>query len=299
MLKHQFRSQLFLRYDSGRSINGSLKRVHNLEDLHRVEAEFEKWTKINQKMLQLGFTREYQVYMEQYKKNEIFLGHIDDKKESSEYRRKRLSTILPNILDYLQDLINKIPNLPDEIFNIIPDNIETIDNPINKTEMKRVFISHATDDSKYAEEVIGMLIAIGVNRKEIFCSSVKGYGVELGENFLERLKTELKDDPIVIFLLSHSFYKRPVCLCEMGASWIQTTTHIPITIPPFTHKNIDGVLPNTTVAMPINDTAYWNDLNEKITRECGLDHVNTNMWERERDRQMVNINRLIPTVTPV
>ena len=54
----------------------------------------------------------------------------------------------------------------------------------------RVFISHAAPDARFVEELIEILEMIG-SRTQIFCTSFSGYGIDLGDNFLEAIKAEL------------------------------------------------------------------------------------------------------------
>lgn len=125
--------------------------------------------------------------------------------------------------------------------------------------MDKIFISHSSLDSKYVEKIIDLLEIIGIPSEKIFCSSFEGYGVELGKNFLEHLKSELNNDVLVIFILSKNFYSSVVCLCEMGATWVKTNDHIPILIPPFNYDDMKGVIP-TTHGMKIDDKERYNSL---------------------------------------
>ena len=129
-------------------------------------------------------------------------------------------------------------------------------------------------------------------RSQIFCSSFEGYGVDLGENFLERLKKELDSSVLVIFILSENFYSSPVSLCEMGATWIKTNQHIPILIPPFDFKNIQGVIP-LTQGFNINETIKFNLFKESIERYFKLRPIDFSVWERKRDKI---INRIISSL---
>ena len=60
--------------------------------------------------------------------------------------------------------------------------------------LKKIFISHATKDKEIIEELIDLLENIGINSAQIFCSSFEGYGIPLGENFLDKIKQELSSE---------------------------------------------------------------------------------------------------------
>ena len=107
--------------------------------------------------------------------------------------------------------------------------------------MGKLFISHSSEDKDKIKPLIDLIENIGVPHNQIFFSSHPAYGVDLGQNIFERLKTELEDNVFALFILSENFYKSPVCLCEMGAVWIKSNKQIPILIPPFGFKDVQGV----------------------------------------------------------
>ncbi|WP_157619308.1 toll/interleukin-1 receptor domain-containing protein [Psychromonas aquimarina] len=162
-----------------------------------------------------------------------------------------------------------------------------------KTKASKVFISHASKDSAIVEEVIELLESIGLESHQIFCTSFDGYGIGLGENFLDKIKDELSSDTIVLFILSNNFYSSPVCLCEMGATWVLAKEHIPIVIPPLDYSDISGVIP-LTQGMKINEPLKLNLLKEKIENEFNLNNSGSlSTWERKRDRVLLRISKLI------
>jgi len=154
--------------------------------------------------------------------------------------------------------------------------------------INKVFISHSSKDKLYVEEIIDIIETIGLHSSQIFCSSFDGYGIDLGENFLDRIKVELDENNLVLFILSQNFYQSPVSLCEMGATWIKTNEHIPILIPPFDFKDIQGVIP-LTQGFKINDSLKLNLFKEKIEKLFGLTPIDNSVWERKRDRNLQRI----------
>jgi hypothetical protein len=156
--------------------------------------------------------------------------------------------------------------------------------------LNKVFISHSTKDSIIVEEMIEILETVGLKTEQIFCSSFEGYGIDLGEDFLERLKTELDSNVLVIFILSENFYSSPVSLCEMGATWIKTNVHIPVLIPPFDFKDIKGVIPMTQ-GFKINEALKLNLFKLKIEELFCLSPIDFSTWERKRDRIISRIEK--------
>lgn len=158
--------------------------------------------------------------------------------------------------------------------------------------MKKIFISHSSIDSPIVGELINLIESVGIKSEQIFCSSFEGYGFELGEDFLERLKKELNEEILAFFILTPKFYKSPISLCEMGAIWIKTNKHIPILIPPFDFKDIKGVFP-VSQGMKINDKNKLNTLKETLENDFSLTPLKTTIWEKKRDKFLTDINIII------
>ncbi|WP_139302405.1 TIR domain-containing protein [Mucilaginibacter polytrichastri] len=156
----------------------------------------------------------------------------------------------------------------------------------------KIFISHASSDSHLVEEVIDLLENIGLSSSQIFCSSIEGYGIKLGDNFLEAIKKEIDESVLVLFILGNNFYSSPVCLCEMGAVWVKSVQHIPILIPPFDFLDIKGVIP-LTQGFKINDPKKWNLFKSKIEVDFQLTSLDLSAWERKRDKAIRVIERII------
>jgi hypothetical protein len=179
-----------------------------------------------------------------------------------------------------------------QLISELEDNDIKLENEMKAT-CSKLFISHSEGDKLIVGEIIDLLEGIGLNPAQIFCSSIDGYGIPLGENFLEVLKKEISKNVLVLFILSHNFYKSPICLCEMGASWVLTKEHIPIIIPPFTFDDIKGVLPKFIQGLPVNDPLKLNLLHEKIATTFCLGEQPMSVWERKRDRVIKRINKIM------
>ncbi|MCX8129081.1 MAG: toll/interleukin-1 receptor domain-containing protein [Clostridia bacterium] len=161
--------------------------------------------------------------------------------------------------------------------------------------MNKIFISHSSYDKSYVGYLIRLLEDMEVPSGKIFCSSFEGYGIPLGEYFIERLKEELNENVLVLFLLSNNFYRSPICLCEMGATWIKTNMHIPILIPPFGFDDMKGVVSNTQ-SMAINDRPKLNSLYNQVRKFFSINEFDINRWERRRDTFIFEVNKLIKGV---
>jgi len=161
-----------------------------------------------------------------------------------------------------------------------------------KDLQKGIFISHSSKDKKIVRQLINILEDIGVPREQIFCSSYEGYGVKLGDDFLITIKEKLSVNVLVFFILSENFYASPMCLCEMGATWIKTNRHIPIIVPPFNYKDVKGVIP-TTNGMKINEASKYESLKDTIEEYFDLKPMRNVIWKGKIDNALENIERLL------
>jgi hypothetical protein len=156
----------------------------------------------------------------------------------------------------------------------------------------KVFISHSSKDADIVEEIVELLEVIGLSNREIFCTSFEGYGLNLGDNFLEKIKENLSSKNLVLFILTENFFNSPVCMCEMGATWILSQEHIPILIPPLDYSDIKGVI-SSTQGFKINEILKINSLKEMIEDKFNLEKRPENIWERKRDKIVERIINFI------
>ena len=208
--------------------------------------------------------------------------------DSSDYSADHLNTFRKDF-KILIDSIN-------EYIIEFNDSVEGPEEPlleVKVSDITKVFISHSSKDASIVEEIIEILESIGLDSNQIFCSSFEGYGIDLGENFLDTIKSELSSDSLVLFVLSENFYQSPVCMCEMGASWVLSKEHIPIVIPPLGYENIKGVIPFTQ-GFTLNDPLKLNSFKEKIEEVFEINNKLTfSTWERKRDRICSRIDKLV------
>jgi hypothetical protein len=60
-----------------------------------------------------------------------------------------------------------------------------------------VFISHAVKDRALVQEIVSLIEeGMGIPEEEIFCSSLNGYGIPNGKNFVTFIKEQLLDPKV-------------------------------------------------------------------------------------------------------
>jgi hypothetical protein len=225
--------------------------------------------------------------------NELQFTYKGARIGGTNYERAEIRAYSKSFEALIQTIVNYIEEFRED-FKL--QNSSISQDEFLKTETTKIFISHSSLDKKMVEELIELLELIGLKSAQIFCSSFEGYGIEFGENFLERIKEELNSNVLVLFILSNNFYASPVSLCEMGATWIKTNKHIPILIPPFEFDDIKGVIPFTH-GFKINNTQGINQFKTQIEGFFNLSELKNDPshWERKRNKIIERMNIQIQT----
>ncbi|MDP2041844.1 MAG: toll/interleukin-1 receptor domain-containing protein [Algoriphagus sp.] len=156
--------------------------------------------------------------------------------------------------------------------------------------VKKIFISHSSDDDLIGQEVINLLQLIGVKPNQIFYTSAAGYGVALGTDWVETLKSVVSSDGIVLSLLSENYFNSQICLLEMGATWVLSKFHIPILIPPLLFKTVNEMI-NTTQGFVIIDKHRWTSLKGQLEKLFDLEPLDGDKWEPQRDAILARIEK--------
>lgn len=215
----------------------------------------------------------------------IGLGYYGDPKDYA--FDNYLKNVTDNFIIYPHGGLNR----NDQINKVKADNKTTVN--FQNTAPKKIFISHATADKEIVELLIDLLEDIGLKSNQIFCSSFEGYGIPLGEGFLDRIKQELASDVVVLFIITNNFYESKVCLCEMGAAWALSKGHIPIVVPPLSYSDIKGVIP-LTQGLLINDAPKLNSLKDKLEQDFKIqEKISANIWERKRKKFIESLDKYI------
>ena len=155
---------------------------------------------------------------------------------------------------------------------------------------KKLFISHSTNDAEYVKAfVMDLLVKLGLTPKEVFCSSVPGFGVSVDHNIVKTMYEQFqKYDLHMIYMLSGNYYASPYCLNEMGAAWILETDSSVLLLPGFKHQDVRGVVDSgkLSISFDSNDDLVRGELNQfkdNIIKEFNLREIDETLWENIRD----------------
>lgn len=177
------------------------------------------------------------------------------------------------------------------------DNDDTTQKPI------KVFISHASKDKEHVAKIVGLFDDMGLNEKQVFCSSLPGYGIPNDEDIFDYLREQFSLCQLhVIIIHSSNYYSSPVCLNEMGAAWALRTNCTSILLPGFGFDSMKGVVNDRKMSIKLDiDEAEvkdrLNQLYDTIVSEFGLTKKASIIWEQKRDAFIQAINTL-PVTNP-
>lgn len=159
-----------------------------------------------------------------------------------------------------------------------------------------VFISHSSKDKTFVEELVELLESIGFDESNLFCSSVDGYGIELGEDIFETLKNLFYEHELfVIFVHSPRYYESPVSLNEMGAAWVLKTNFYSFLTQDMQFDRMKGVVKSDKVAIKVDASdakARLNELKDKLCTAFNFENISHTKWERKRDNFLKMVNNI-------
>lgn len=286
-LKSQFFELIRKGITRGGDLSSRIKYVTTEEDLTILGNEYDDWVNSIGDLLSNGLSISYRHYSTEF----IALNGLGNVNAGMlENKLTKIRNSLEKKVEYMKWFLEKGNTIPDQAFNIIPNKQHL--NSVIKNNTKKIFISHASKDKEFVSEIIDLLRGVGLKQAEIFCTSFEGYGIDLGENFLDRIKDELGNEVLVLFVLTKNFYASEVCLCEMGATWVNAKRCIPLLIPPFAYSDIKGVFPQTQ-GLHVTEPYKLNSLKTFLEKEFSLAPIDLSEWDRLKGKFLKNVELLI------
>jgi hypothetical protein len=133
----------------------------------------------------------------------------------------------------------------------------------------RIFISHVSEESDFANKLKEWIDEILLSAVEIFVSSDKGVSIPLGADWPQKIKESLELADIMLVLISHNSKNRKWIFFETGAGYVRGIPVIPICIGGI--SKIDLPVPlNLLQAIKIPDDSEERQLINIIAKIAGL-----------------------------
>lgn len=240
----------------------------------------------------IGLPPTYSVYIEELKANKKSTSRNQWCKDLFvSIGREQINSFLSKLSIKINQNLVHPGNTVDDITEEIPDQFNQINNKLESGNMEKknkIFISHNTLDHAYANAIVDLLVALGMNEeKDIFCSSVPGCGVEFGQDFIEEIRKVYQSyNLIILFIHSPRLYKSPISLNEMGAGWVLRYTHRSFLTADCQFDMLKGVIPQTETAFRAGDNSTYhllNDFKDFIEFEFKLPSKGTSRWDKIKD----------------
>lgn len=165
--------------------------------------------------------------------------------------------------------------------------------------MTDIFISHAVADKALADKFVAFLKeAIGVPAKSIFCSSIDGQNIPLGDDFNEYMKKQIQKPKLVILLMTPRYMESWFCLMELGATWAQSLKALPVVVPPIQFDVISSTL-GLKQGWSIDNNAKLIDLRQMVQATgITLEHRTEHDWEKKRAVWKADLRKLLKNLAP-
>lgn len=151
----------------------------------------------------------------------------------------------------------------------------------------KLFISHSSKDKGFVNALVDLLEYLGFDENILFCSSIPGFGIPLGQNIFDYLRSQFEQHCLfVIFIHSPRYYESSVCLNEMGAAWILKSSYFSLLTKDMDFLKMDGVVSNQEIAVKVDAAdakLRLNELRESLLQYFSLQPKNQSRWENKRD----------------
>lgn len=123
------------------------------------------------------------------------------------------------------------------------------------------------------------LIAVGIPRDSVFCSSLPGNDVK--EKISDEVKQAIDESEINIVLLSKDYYNSAYCLNEAGIIWYKDANVIVIALPEITHNNMYGFLDNNYKIRRLNNDTDVSYIYDEIRETLNISQVKMDVFTVE------------------
>jgi len=133
------------------------------------------------------------------------------------------STIMTELTSKGHDLLEAIDQAPEQASDRATESLKSIALP------KLIFISHSSADEDLATALVDMLrAALNLRMSDFLCTSVDGAKLKGGDVTDDVLRTQIREVPAFLSLLTAKAVASTYVLFELGARWGCGKHHIPL-----------------------------------------------------------------------
>lgn len=132
--------------------------------------------------------------------------------------------------------IEKLKRFQKTFENVTVASLANSNRQPNKNEPV-IFLSHKSDDKKYADALERFITGLGVKNNQLIYTSHPLHKIPLDANIYDYLRNRINGNAFIIFLWSDKYLESPACMNEMGAAWVIQTDYTNIYVPTFSFGN--------------------------------------------------------------
>ena len=154
-----------------------------------------------------------------------------------------------------------------------------------------VFVSHSSVDEEFAQALTRTLTESGLlPDSDVFCTSVEGFGVPPGVDFIDTIRDELHQATVALPLITPAYLDSRFCGWELGALWAAGKRTIPVRLGNVSVGDLPTLLSHEQV-YPFGKP--WLEHICSVVRQQLGHPVNTLRWEEKRDTFLADYPALL------
>ena len=162
--------------------------------------------------------------------------------------------------------------------------------------MSCIFISHRTTDSDIADMLLDFLVATGIDRNKVFCSSLPGN--EVKKKISTEIKSAIKESIVNIAILSKDYNKSAYCLNEAGILWFQDVPTIVIALPDILLTDMIGFLNGDYKLRRLDNNGDIAAIHDEITDAIKSTSLSATVLTREISKLNKRYIEYIKSIKP-
>lgn len=140
-------------------------------------------------------------------------------------------------IDSHDENLTKIENFKKDFEKYKNMPMKVADTVSTSAEGPLIFLSHKSDDKKYADALEHFIIGLGVKNNQLIYTSHPLHKIPLDASIYEYLRAHINNKIFMIILWSNKYLESPSCLNEMGAVWVTQSDYTNIYVPSFSFGN--------------------------------------------------------------
>lgn len=207
----------------------------------------------------------------------LFSEHIP---EDNKFLSKFVETDTSGNAYVLASKYDNLHSCYEVLMSKVEKGMESIDKyDVQEEDCPAVFISHCSKDKDIIKLFIDNILkkGLGLNDKDIACTSFEATGVNPGDNIPDYIKRNIKGSKICLAMISKNYKSSEVCMNEVGAAWALEKKLVQMVLPDTDFKSL-GWLMITDKAIRINDKDCLDSLEEILAEALSIQIPTARHW---------------------